>query len=99
MIYLNVCDLKISWDKEIPRENQNQRLKLTRDLHEKTKLLRSIPSKGKQLSYKDNHLLSDANLTVVSTVACVIVNQQNTFNQNLTTKVSKKKFTLCCASN
>ena len=99
MIYLNVCDLKISWDKEISRENQNQRLKLTRDLHEKTKLLRSIPSKGKQLSYKDNHLLSDASLTVVSTVACVIVNQQNTFNQNLTTKVSKKKFTLCCASN
>ena len=24
MIYRNVCDLKIPWDREIPRENENQ---------------------------------------------------------------------------
>ena len=86
MIYQNVCNLKIPWDKEIPRENQNQWLKWTRDLHDKIKLSRSIPIKGKQIPYIDMHLFSDASLTGVSTVAYAVVNQQNIlFSQNLIT--------------
>ena len=46
--YQFACELKIPWDKEIPRENQNQWLKWTRDLHDKIKLPNSIPVKGKQ---------------------------------------------------
>ena len=53
MIYQTVCDLKIPWDKEIQRENQNQWLKWTRDLHDKMKLPRLIPNKGKLISYID----------------------------------------------
>ena len=53
VIYQTVSDLKIPWDKEIQRENQNQWLKRTRDLHDKMKLPRLIPNKGKLISYID----------------------------------------------
>lgn len=32
VIYRNVCDLKITWNKEIPRESQNQWLNWTRKI-------------------------------------------------------------------
>ena len=50
VIYRNVCDLKISWNKEIPTENQNQWLKWTRDLHNKIRFPKSISIKRKQIS-------------------------------------------------
>ena len=89
MIYRNVCDLKTLWDKEIPRENQNQWLKWTIDLHDKIRLLRSIPTKGKQMFYIDIHLFSDASLTGVCTVAYIVVNQKNISSQNLITSKSR----------
>ena len=52
---------------------------------------RSIPIKGKQISYTDIHLLSDASLIRVCTVAVVVnavVYQQNIFSQNLITSES-----------
>ena len=52
-IYRNVCDLKISWDEDIPRENQDQWLKWIRDLHDKITFPRSIPIKRKQIFYID----------------------------------------------
>lgn len=42
---------KIPWNKEIPRENENQWLKWTRVLLDKIKLHRSLTIKGKQISY------------------------------------------------
>ena len=44
----NFCDLKIPWDKEIPRENQNQWLKWTRGLHDQIKQPKLIPNKVKK---------------------------------------------------
>ena len=89
MIYWSVCDLKIPWDKEIPRENQNQCLKWTKNLHGKIKLLRSIPFKGKQIFYIDIHLFSNASLTGVCAVAYAVVNGQIIFSQNLITRKSR----------
>ena len=65
VICRNVCDLNISWDKKIPRGNQNQWLNCTRDVHNKIKLPGSIPIKEKQISYIDIHLFGDASLTGV----------------------------------
>ena len=50
VIYRNVCDLKLPWNEEILRENQNQWLKRTRDLHAKIELPGLIPIKRKQIS-------------------------------------------------
>ena len=58
VIYQNVCDLKVPWNKEISRENQNEWLKWTRDLHKVT-----------MISYIDIHLFIDASLTGVCTIA------------------------------
>ena len=68
---------------------KNQWLKWTRSLHDKIKLSRSIPIKGKQICYIDVHLFSDARLTGVCTVAYEVVSQQNIFSQNLITSKSR----------
>ena len=89
MIYRNICDLKIPWDKQIPSENLNQWLKWRRGLHDKIKLPRSIPINGKQTSFIDIHLFSDVSLTGVCTVAYAVVIQQNIFSQSLITSKSR----------
>ena len=76
MIYGNVFDLKSPWNKQIPRENQNQWSKWTRNLHDKRELPRSIPIKEKRISYIDIHLVNNASLTAVCTVAYAVINQQ-----------------------
>ena len=52
------------------------------------RLPRSMPIKGKQISYIFIHLFSDASLTGVCSVAYAVVNQQNIFSQNLITSKS-----------
>ena len=99
MINRNVCDFKSPWDKEIPRENQNQWLKWTRVLNDQIKLSRLIPIKGKQISCIDIHLFSDACLIGVCTVAYAVVNQQNVFSQNLITsksRLARKNLSISC---
>ena len=60
IIYRNLCDLKVSWDKEIPIDIQTQWLKWITGLKTEIKIPRSIPNKNEPITEIDIHVFSDA---------------------------------------
>ena len=73
IIYRNLCDLKVSCDKEIPLDLQTSWLKSITGLKVEIKILRSIPIKNEPTTEIDIHLFSDASIDGVCTVAHTVV--------------------------
>ena len=73
IIYHNLCDLKVSWDKGIPTDIQAQWLKWITDLKTEIKIPRSIPVKNEPITEIYIHLFSDASIDAVRTVAYAVV--------------------------
>ena len=77
IIYRNLCDLKVSWGKEIPIDMQTQWLKWITGLRTEIKILRSIPIKNEPITEIDIHFFNDASIDGVCTVAYAVVHQPN----------------------
>ena len=85
----NLCDLKVSWDKEIPIYIQTQWLKWITGLKTEIKIPRSIPIKYKPIAEIDIYLFSDASIDGVCTVTYTIVYQPNKVSRSLITSKSR----------
>ena len=89
IIYRNLCDLKFSWNEEIPIDFQAQQSKWITNLKTEIKIPGSIPIKNEPITEIDIHLFSDASIDEVCTVAYVIVYQPNNVSQSLITSNSR----------
>ena len=89
IIYHKLCDLKVSWDKEITIDIQIQRLKWITGLKTEIKIRRSIPNKNEPITEIYIHLFSDASIDGVCTVAYAVVYQPNKLSQSLITSKSR----------
>ena len=77
IIYRNFCDLKVSWDREIPIDIQTERLKWITDLKIEIKIPKSIPIKNEPIIEINIHLFSDASIDGVCTVAKAVSQKPN----------------------
>ena len=73
IICRNLCDLKASWDKEIPIDIQTQWLKWITGLKAEIKIPSSIPIKNEPITEIYIYLFSDASVDGVCTVAYALV--------------------------
>ena len=73
IICRNLCDLKVSWNKEIPIDIQTQWLKWITGLKAEIKIPSSIPIKNEPITEIDIYLFSDATVDGVCTVAYALV--------------------------
>ena len=89
IIYHNLCDLNVPWDKEIPIDIQTQWLKWVTGLKTEVKIPRSIPIKNEPITKIDIHLFSDASIDGVCTAAYTVVYQPNKVSQSLITSKSR----------
>ena len=89
IIYRNLCDLKVSWDREIPIEIQTQWLKWITGLETKIKIPRSIFIKNEPITEINIHLFSDASIVGVCTVAYAVVDQRDKGSQSIITSKSR----------
>ena len=85
IIYCNLGDLKVSWDKEIPIDIQTQWLKWITGLKTEIKIPRSIPIKNEPITEIDIHLFSDASIDEVCTADYAVVYQPTKVSQSLFT--------------
>ena len=60
IIYRNLCDLKVPWDKEVPIDIQTQWLKWITGLKTEIKIRRPISIKNERITEIDIQLFSDA---------------------------------------
>ena len=60
IIYRNLCDLKVPWDKEVPIDVQTQWLKWITGLKTEIKIRRPISIKNERITEIDIQLFSDA---------------------------------------
>ena len=89
IVYRNLCNLKVSWDKEIPIDIQTQWLKWISGLKTEIKIPRPIPIKNEPITKSDIHTFSDASIDEVCAVAYAVVYQPNKVSQRLITSKSR----------
>ena len=89
ILYRNLCDLKIPWDKEIPKEIENKWVKWVESLNIKVEIPRTITSVREKLSHIDIHLFGDASAKGVCTVAYARIFQTNKISQGLIASKSR----------
>ena len=77
IIYRNLCDLKVSWDREIPIDIQTQWLKWITDLKTEIKIPRSILIKNEPITEINIHLFSGASIDGVCPVAKAVTQKPN----------------------
>ena len=85
IIYHDLCDLKIPWEKEVPIDIQTQCLKWITCLTTEIKIHRSIPIKNELMTEIDIHVFRDASIDGVCPVAYAVVYQPKKASQNLVT--------------
>ena len=97
IIYRKLCDLKIPWDAEIPKELQKEWIKWKQTLNSKIEIPRCIAQIRDHLSYIDIHLFNDSSILGVCVVAYAVIHQKENVNQGIITskaRLAKKNLSI-----
>ena len=97
ILYRNLCELKIPWDKEIPNDIESKWIKWVKSLNLKVEIPRAITISTGEITFIDIHVFSDASSNGVCSAAYATICQNNNITQGLIaskSRLAKKNLTI-----